>query len=61
MRTNKNNRGYMILTIDLEKAYDKLDWDFIRDTLFKVGFNSDWVRNIMECVESPKMSILWNG
>lgn len=26
-----------------------------------VGLNNDWIRNIMTCIESPKMSILLNG
>lgn len=37
----------MMWKIDLEKAYDMVSWDFIRDTLKEVGLNSDWIRNIM--------------
>lgn len=51
----------MALKIDLEKAYDRLNWDFIRDTLKDVGMSYEWVRNIMACVESPRLSILWKG
>lgn len=51
----------MVLKIDLEKAYDRLEWGFIRDTLDKAGFSSIWCRHIMNCVESSRMAILWNG
>lgn len=61
MRTRNNSTGYMILKIDLEKAYDRLDWDFIKDTLIDIGMSTDWVRNVMSCVTSSKLKILWNG
>lgn len=28
----------MILKIDLKKAYDKISWDFLRDTFIVAGF-----------------------
>lgn len=61
MQTMKGNRGYMAIKIDLEKAYDRLSWDFIQDTLDDVGFNSTWVRIIMECIRTPRMAVLWKG
>lgn len=50
-----------ILKIDLEKAYDRLSWDYIRDTLIEVGLSSDWVRNIMVCIQTSQLHVLWNG
>ena len=50
-----------MIRIDLEKAYDRLSWSFIRDTLESIGLSSSWTRNIMKCVESSRMSITWNG
>lgn len=41
MRVKKGKVGYMILKIDLEKAYDRLSWSFIRETLREVGLNKD--------------------
>lgn len=61
MRKKKGENGLMVIKIDLEKAYDRLSWDFIRDTMVKVGLRSDWIRNIMACVESTRLSILWDG
>lgn len=57
----RGNKGMMAIKIDLEKAYDRLSWDFIKDTLQKAGFNTEWVRNIMACVTTSRLSILWNG
>lgn len=51
----------MAIKIDLEKAYDRLSWEFIRETLNEAGLQEEWTRNIMSCIESPRLSILWNG
>ena len=51
----------MLIKIDLEKAYDRLSWSFIRDTLEKLGVPNTWIMNIMNCVETTRMSVLWNG
>ncbi|CAL1395909.1 unnamed protein product [Linum trigynum] len=61
LRKKKGKRGGLVLKIDLEKAYDRLRWDFLRDTLKEVGFPSTWINCIMFCVEHNKMRLLWNG
>lgn len=35
MRIRKGKIGWMAIKIDLEKAYDRLRWDFLHDTLEK--------------------------
>lgn len=59
MRRKRNGKGMMVLKIDLEKTYNRLSWDFIKDTLEEVGLGDDWTRNIMACVESSRLAILW--
>ena len=61
MRRKKGKKGWMLLKLDLEKAYDRVRWDFLEDTLRAAGLSEDWVGRIMECVSGPSMSILWNG
>lgn len=60
LRTNSGSKRYMVIKVDLEKAYDRLRWDFIQDTLQVAGFDEKWVRNIMRCVETPRLALLWN-
>ncbi|KAL0011105.1 hypothetical protein SO802_006213 [Lithocarpus litseifolius] len=53
--------GYMALKIDLEKAYDKLEWSFIRETLIRVNLPSDLIDIIMSCVSTVFTAVLFNG
>lgn len=51
----------MLLKLDLEKAYDRIRWDFLEDTLNAAKLPHIWIKWIMECVMNPGMSLLWNG
>lgn len=51
----------MAIKIDLEKAYDKLDWGFIRERLFSANFPPELIEVIMSCISSVSTSILLNG
>lgn len=61
MKRKTSGKGYMTINIDFEKAYDRLKWDFIRNTLTEMNFLLRMVEVIMECVSTPSMRILWNG
>ena len=47
--------GYMALKIDLEKAYDKLEWNFIR-----VNMPANLIDIIMSCISTVSTSLLFN-
>ncbi|XP_031105595.1 uncharacterized protein LOC116010359 [Ipomoea triloba] len=61
MRIRKAKVGWMIMKIDLEKAYDKLAWSFIEESLSEIGFNTSWRRNILECITTSRLAINWEG
>ena len=51
----------MAIKINLEKAYDKLEWNFIRDVLNLYNFPQDTVKLIMSCISGSSISVLFNG
>ena len=61
MARKKGQGGVMAIKLDLEKAYDRLERNFIRDTLNLYKFPSRLVSLIMSCVSSSSISILVNG
>ena len=57
----KGKCGYMALKIDLEKAYDKLEWGFIRSMLIRYNFPDNLIEIIMSCISSVLTLLLFNG
>ncbi|KAJ0540263.1 putative RNA-directed DNA polymerase [Helianthus annuus] len=47
--------------IDIQKAYDTVDWNFLRHTLMGFRFDRQMVKWIMACVSSPSFSLAING
>ncbi|MCI24038.1 RNA-directed DNA polymerase (Reverse transcriptase) [Trifolium medium] len=44
-RKTKGRKGELALKIDISKAYDKVDWGFLRGVLSKMGFSDVWIRS----------------
>ena len=51
----------MAFKIDISKAYDKIDWGFLKWIVLKLGFDSRWVDLMMLCVSIVKYNVLVNG
>ena len=52
---------YMLLKLDISKAYDKLHWKFLIGILKAFGFSDQWIGWVMNLVSSSFFSILVNG
>ena len=57
----KGRVGYMAIKVDLEKAYDKTEWSFIREVLINANLPHNLISLIMRCVSLVSTSILFNG
>ena len=51
----------VICKMDLEKAYNHVNWDFLLYMLRSSGFGRTWCSWIAHCVSSVRFSILVNG
>lgn len=47
--------------LDLSKAYDRVDWSFLEQAMYKLGFTHRWVSWIMTCLTSVRYSVKLNG
>ena len=56
----KGNTGFMAIKIDLEKAYDRLEWNFIQDVLLLYNLPSSMVDLTMSCISFSSISLLFN-
>lgn len=60
-KASKRKRRMVGIKLDMEKAYDMLDWNFIKHTLINIGFPMSFTKIIMNCVTTVSLSILING
>jgi hypothetical protein len=51
----------MAIKINMEKAFDRMEWNFLFAILAKLGFHPTWINWIRICITSPSFSILING
>eukprot|EP00253_Pinus_taeda_P001568 PITA_01568 len=56
----KNKKG-AVIKIDLSKAYDRVNWTYIRLLLTHLGFKVDFISWIMGCITDVSYAILING
>lgn len=60
MNKSKSKKGEVMFKLDLEKAYDKVDWEFLKQMLTIFGFPEDIISLIMHGISSMSISLLWN-
>lgn len=56
----KKKKGWM-LKLDLKKAFDCVDWEFLEKVLVGKKIDPKWISWIMGCVSNPKFSIFIRG
>ena len=50
----------MAIKLDLEKAYDRLSWQFVVDSLKEVGLSNHFINIIWHCISSMNIySLEW--
>ena len=51
----------VLCKLDIEKAYDQINWECIIKILIKMGFGAKWVNWVKRCISTASFSMLVNG
>ncbi|WJZ89517.1 hypothetical protein VitviT2T_008733 [Vitis vinifera] len=57
----KRGEKGLICKLDIEKAYDSVNWKFLMRVMQKMGFGVKWREWIWSCISTAKFSVLING
>lgn len=61
LKSKKGRGGLMAIKIDMEKAFDHMEWSFLLAIMGKLGFHPKWINWIRICITFASFSILING
>ena len=56
----KRKEKGILCKLDMEKAYDQINWNYIFKVLQKMGFGAKWVKWIKRCISTTSFSVLIN-
>jgi hypothetical protein len=57
----QGQNGFCAVKLDMQKAYDRIEWGFLRDMMRRLGFTQRWIDLIMACVSSVSYRIWFNS
>ncbi|XP_019170974.1 PREDICTED: uncharacterized protein LOC109166477 [Ipomoea nil] len=60
-RKREGKDGWCALKLDMAKAYDKMEWEFLEYILSRLGFHAHWIKLIMRCVSTVRYKVAMNG
>ncbi|KAL0457839.1 UNVERIFIED_CONTAM: putative mitochondrial protein [Sesamum latifolium] len=62
LHTHSNGKKhFMNLKLDISKAYDRVEWSFLRRVMGKLGFPCSFIELVMICVTSVSYSFVLSG
>ena len=56
----KKEKG-VLYKLDIEKAYDQINWNFLTTVLIKMGFKEKWLGWMKWCISTASFSVMLNG
>ena len=52
--------GQMVVKLDISKAYNRVEWGFLRNIMIKLGLDRRWVNMAMETITTASYSVIIN-
>lgn len=57
----RDREGEVALKLDISKAYNRVNWDYLKGRMQALGFCSNWINWIMRCVTTVSYEVGFNG
>ena len=61
IRNQNSKRPFFALKIDMMKAYDRVEWNYLYGCLCNLGFAPSWIQMVMRCVTRVRYAVRVNG
>jgi len=57
----EGNMGYAAIKLDMSKEYDRVEWNFLKAMMQRLGFHDRWISLIMKYVTTVRYQVKVNG
>ena len=57
----KKKQNLAVLLLDFEKAYDRVDWNFLEGSMHRLGFKATWIKGVSSLYRNAYSQVLMAG
>ncbi|XP_038978394.1 uncharacterized protein LOC120108761 [Phoenix dactylifera] len=57
LREGSDEKEFDGIKLDMERAYDRVRWDFLQQSLQVFGFHETWIRSLQQAVAAQEMEV----